>query len=539
VPASIELARAAFDRRSWREAYELLGAVEPLGLADLERLAIAAHLVGRDDDSATAWERAHLACLDAGDRERAARCAFWLSLALVLRGETARGTGWLARAERLVEGTGASCAARGFLLVVDFLQAIDDGDATTAYELAGRVVDIAHRCGDRDLLAFGLLGRGQASLALGEVARGLKLLDEVMVSVTADEVMPICAGITYCAVIEACVDAFDLRRAAEWTAALHDWCAAEPDLVPYRGQCLVHRSQVLQVHGDWAQAVAEAEQASTRLANPLHPALGTARYQQGELHRLRGELAEAAAAYRDAAELGRDPAPGSALLRLAAGDAGAARLAIRRMLAEATDLTRRPAVLAAAVEIHLSTGDVAAARAASDELADLAIVVDAPMLHAIADAAVGAVLVAGGAPGAALVALRRALTTWRALAAPYEMARVRAGIAMACRALGDEDAAELELDAARSTFERLGATSDLRGLDSLQAQPTPPPGHLTERELEVLRLVATGQTNQQIASELVISTHTVARHLQNIYVKLHLSSRAAATAYAYEHDLVR
>jgi DNA-binding NarL/FixJ family response regulator len=293
------------------------------------------------------------------------------------------------------------------------------------------------------------------------------------------------------------------------------------------------------VHGEWAQAVAEAEQASKRLADPLHPALGTARYPQGELHRLRGERAEAAAAYRDAAELGRDPAPGSALLRLATGDTDAASVAVRRMLAEAIDLTRRPAVLAAAVEIHLASGDVGAARAAGDELADLATVVDAPMLHAVSDAAAGAVLVAEGAPEAALVAVRRALTTWRALAAPYEMASVRVCIAMACRALGDDDAAELELDAARSTFERLGATPDLRRLDSLQAQPPPPPGHLTERELEVLRLVATGRTNRQIASELVISTHTVARHLQNIYVKLDLSSRAAATAYAYEHDLVR
>jgi DNA-binding NarL/FixJ family response regulator len=537
VPVAVQLARAAFDRRSWREAYELLAAAGPLPLDDLERLAIAAHLVGRDEESTAAWERAHLACLDAGDPERAARCAFWLSLGLILRGETARGTGWLARAERLVEGTGASCAARGFLLVAAFLAALGGGDAAMAYELAGRVVDIAQRCGDRDLLAFGVLGRGQASLALGEVSRGLKLLDEVMVSVTAGEVMPICAGITYCAVIEACVDAYDLRRAAEWTAALSDWCAAEPELVPYRGQCLVHRSQVLQVRGDWAQAAAEAAQASRRLAKPLHPALGTARYQQGELHRLRGELDEAAAAYREAAELGRDPAPGSALLRLAMGDAGAARVAIRRMLAEAGDLTGRPAVLAAAVEIDLACGDVAAARAARDELEQLAAVVNAPMLHAISDGATGAVLVSEGAPTAALVALRRAFEAWRALAAPYEMARVRVGIAAACRALGDHDAAELELDAARSTFERLGATPDLRRLDSLHTQPAPP-GHLTERELEVLRLVATGRSNREIASELVISVHTVARHVQNIYVKLHLSSRAAATAYAYEHDLL-
>ena len=539
MTAGAELGRAAFERRSWREAYEVLASVESLEVGDLERLAVAAYLVGRDDDSAAAWEQAFVACLEADDHERAARCAFWLALVLVLRGETARGTGWLARADRLIEGAGPGSAARGYLLVASFLEKIEAGDADEAAVLADRIVEIAERIADRDLLALGLLSRGQASLRLGEVAKGFRLLDEAMVSATSGEVSPIPAGIVCCAVIEACVECFDLRRATQWTDALSAWCSVQPDMVPYRGQCLVHRSQILQARGNWSEAVAEVGQASERLTDPFHPALGIARYQQAELHRLQGEFAEAAQAYQEAAELGRDPSPGLALLRLAMGEIEQARVAIRRMLVEAANVTTRPAVLAAAVEIYLAAGDVAAARTASDELSHLAGIVDAPMLHAIADGAAGSVLAAEGDAAAALTALRRALTTWGSLRVPYEMARVRLGIARACAALGDGDATALEVEAARATFERLGAAPDLRRLDVRAGEATSRPDSLTERELEVLRLLASGRTNREIADVLVISVHTVARHVQNIFLKLGLSSRAAATAYAYEHDLVR
>jgi DNA-binding CsgD family transcriptional regulator len=533
--AEVELGRAAFERRSWREAYELLAAQDTLGADDLERLAVAAHLVGEDGASDAAWTAAHQAHLAGGDPDRAARCAFWLAFTLLLRGETAHSSGWLARAERLVEDAGPTCAARGFLLVPAFLHALEGGEGTRALEMAEEIVVIARRCGDRDLLALGLLGSGQSSLVLGRIAGGLKLLDEAMVSVTTGEVGPIPAGIVYCAVIEACVDVFDLRRATEWTASLHEWCSAEPDLVPFRGQCLVHRSQLLQAHGEWAEAIVEAERAGERLADPLHPALGLAHYQQGELHRLRGELDEAAAAYRAAAELGRDPSPGVALLRLAAGDVDAAVTAIRRMLTENPHPPVRLPVLAAAVEIHLAAGDVADARAASDELTTFAEVIDTPLLHAIAEASAGAVLLAEGDADGALVSLRRAGAAWRALGMPYDVARARVGIARACLAVGDHDAAALELDAARTTFERLGARPDLERLANTPDRPASP---LTDRELEVLRLVATGRTNREIAAELVISEHTVARHLQNMFVKLGVSSRAAATAWAYEHDVV-
>jgi ATP/maltotriose-dependent transcriptional regulator MalT len=535
----LELGRQAFARRSWREAYERLAAAGSPEIDDLEHLAVAAYLVGRDEESTRAWEQAHLACLSAGDLDRAARNGFWLALTLALRGEMARSDGWRARGERLIEEAGPSCSARGYLLMAEFLDALMAGDPATAHQRAGGMVEIAHGCGDVDLLAFGLLGSGQSLLAMGDVDRGVRLLDEAMVSVTTGEVGPIAAGIIYCAVIEACADAFDVRRAAEWTEALHDWCASDPDLVPYRGQCMVHRSEVLQARGEWSAALMEAEQASVRLADPFHPALGVARYQEGELHRLRGEFEASAEAYRAAAELGRDPAPGVALLRLAEGDVDSAGIAIRRMLAEG-EPRHRPLVLAAAVEIHLARGDLDEARATSDELAGFADLVDMPLLHAIADGAAGAVLLAEGDPGGALVRLRRAGAAWRTLGIPYDAARARVRVAIACQALGDHAAAELEAGAARATFEHLGARPAIEWMESLagggdQAGNTLP---LTEREMEVLRLIATGRTNREIAAELVISVHTVSRHVQNIFLKLDLSTRAAATAYAYEHHLL-
>jgi len=383
------------------------------------------------------------------------------------------------------------------------------------------------------------LGRGQAALALGETTEGMKLLDEAMVAVATGEVSPIPAGIVYCAVIEACMDVFDLRRAAEWTQALDRWCAVQPDLVPYRGQCLVHRSQLLQAHGAWADALSEAERARRHLSEPAHPALGLALYQQGELHRLRGRFTEAERAYRAASRHGREPAPGLALLRLAEGRLEAAVPAIRRMVEESRGQLGYPTMLVACVEIMLAAGDVEEARSAVDELTKIADVVNAPLLHAMTAHAAGSVLLAEGDASAALGAVRQAHTGWRDLGMPYDAARARIRIGLACRALGDHDAAALDLDAARAVLEGLDAQPELATLARLTGSGRPArPGGLSERECEVLRQVAAGKTDREVAAALVISEHTVGRHLQNIFRKLGVSSRAAATAYAYEHGLV-
>jgi ATP/maltotriose-dependent transcriptional regulator MalT len=538
MATTVEEARKAFARQAWGDAYALLAAEDPLAADDLERLAVAAHLVGRDEASTRAWERAHHERARLGEHDRAAQCAVWLAIGLMLRGEMAQAAGWFARATRLLDEVGGDFAARGYLQVPLFLEVLGGGDHAAALGLADEIVATAKRFDDKDLLALGILARGQASLALGDIARGMNLLDEVMVAVATGDVSPIPAGIVYCAVIEACMDVLDLRRAAEWTEALDHWCDGQPDLVPYRGQCLVHRSQVLQAHGAWTEAVTEAERARKRLSEPAHPALGLALYQQGELHRLCGNVAEAERAYRAASEQGREPAPGFALLRLAERKLDAAVAAIRRMVEESRGQLTRPAMLAAFVEIMLVTGDVDAAREAAEELTTIADTIDVPLLHAVAAYETGSVLLAQGDLGSALASLRRARTWWHDLEMPYDVARARVQIGLACRALGDNDAADLELDGARVAFERLGARPDLDRLAALiqHGEQTRPAG-LTERECEVLRLVAAGSSNREIATALVISEHTVGRHVQNIFVKLRVSSRAAATAYAYEHGL--
>jgi DNA-binding CsgD family transcriptional regulator len=536
-------ARDAFDRAAWEDAYTLLSAAAragPLEPDDLRRLAVAALLTGRDADRDEAWERAHHAFLRAGDVPAAVRCAFWLGFNLLLRGEMARGGGWLARAQRQLESCGQDCVEQGYVLFPVGFQRLTTGDLAGAYATFAEVAAIADRFADPDLEALARHAQGRALLRMGDTPEGTRLLDEAMVSVTAGETSPMVAGTVYCSVIEACREVFDVRRAQEWTTALSEWCAAQPDLVPYRGQCLVHRSQLCQLHGDWREALDEVEQARARLSDPPgQPALGMAHYQLAELQRLRGEFQAAEDAYHTANEHGHLPQPGLALVRLAQGRVEAAVAAIRHAVGEAGgDRLARAPLLAGSVEIMLATGDVQAARAAADELAGFAEELAAPLLEATAAHALGAVLLAEGDARAALTALRRAWTRWWELKAPYETARVRVLIGLACQQFGDADSAEMEWNSARRTFEELGAVPDVERIDGLVPQPAKAPGGLTERELEALMLVAAGKTNREIAAELVISEHTVRRHLQNIFTKLDLTSRAAATAYAYEHGLV-
>jgi DNA-binding CsgD family transcriptional regulator len=526
-------------RHAWGDAFAELSAADReggLGLDDLERLAVAAYLVGADADSDDAWLRAHRECLRLGDVVRAARCAGWLAQGLLLRGEMARAGGWLARAERLLDEVRHDGVGRGYLLLPVALRSFEE-DPAAARATFKRAATIGVRFGDEDLTVYARTGEGRALIRMGETADGVALLDEVMVAVTAGEVSQVFAGLVYCAVIEACQEIFDVRRAREWTAALTSWCEAQPGLVAYRGQCLVYRAEIMLLHGAWGEAANEVNRACERLAG--RPAVGMAFYQRAEVHRLRGEFAEAEEAYRQAVQWGREPQPGLAMLRLAQGQVDTAAVAIRRVADEANVRVTRSQVLAAFVEIILAVGDLGAAGAAAEELAEIADDLGAPLLHAVSGHATGAVLLGEGDARAALVVLRRALAAWRELDAPYEAARTRVLIGLACRELGDRDAAGMELDAARSVFRQLGAARDLARVEALSpTMRTHAPMGLTGRELEVLALVATGKTNREIAAALVISEHTVARHVQHILAKLRVSSRTAASAFAFEHDLV-
>jgi DNA-binding NarL/FixJ family response regulator len=504
---------------------------------DLERLAVAAYMVGSDEACERAWLAAHHAWLRRGEAARAARCAFWQALGLFFRGELAPATGWVARGGRLLPESGGECVEHAWLRMLTALPRLFQGDADveSIFAEAGETAD---RLGDADASMFARLCRGSSLIRDGRAAEGMALLDEVMVSVTAGEVAPMLAGIAYCQVIALCHAVFDLRRAREWTEALTRWCDAQPDLVPFRGNCLVHRCEIFQLQGAWADARDSARRACESLAGPPSwDALGSAYYQLGEIQRLCGELVAAEQSYRSASQAGRDPEPGMSLLRLAQGRVDLASPAIRRAVDEARDPIARSRLLPACVEIMLEARDVEAARAAADELAAIAAQLDAAYLGALSAEASGAVLLAEGDPRESLTTLRTAHRSWRELDAPRQAARVRMLAGVACRELGDAAGAELEFEAARGVLEKLGARPDLDRLARLAESARP--GRLSRREGEVLALVAEGKTNRAIAGELFISEKTVARHVSNIFGKLGLSSRAEATAYAYQHGLVR
>jgi hypothetical protein len=363
--SALERGRQAFDRQEWAAAYELLRAADedaPLAPEDLERAGRAAYLTGRDEDCVALLERAFRERMRRGDAEGAALDGFWVIFGLTNRGEWARAGGWIGRARAAIDDGRRDCVARGYLLTPDALQALMGGEAERAYETFSEQREIGRRFADHDLLTLAGLGQGQALIAMGRIPEGIAVLDEVMVGVTGGETSPMITGLVYCGVIATCMDTFDPRRAREWTVALKHWCDAQPDLVPFRGQCIVHRAQIMQIQGAWLDALDELRQAFRRFTDTGHPAAGDALYEQAEVHRWRGDLDGAEQAYRQAATFGRDPQPGLALLRLAQGQVDAAWAGIRRALEETTERFRRPRLLRAAVEIALEAKDVDALR---------------------------------------------------------------------------------------------------------------------------------------------------------------------------------
>jgi DNA-binding CsgD family transcriptional regulator len=540
---ALDQGRRPFAREAWADVYARLSVDEQAGVLDaddFERMATAAYLIGRNGESTNALARAHDMYVSRCEPERAARCAFWLCFQFMSSGEVARGSGWLARGRRLLAECDQDCAEHGYLLVPDAIGRLARRELATALEMFTRAAAIGERLGERDLTAFGRLGQGRTLISLNRTAEGIALLDEMMLTVTGGELTPIASGVVYCAVIEACMEILDLRRAREWTNALSEWCDDHPDVVPFRGNCMVARAEILQLHGAWADAMHYTERACVQLALPAgQPGIGLAFYQLGELHRLRGDFRFAEDSYRKAAQWIRKPRPGMALLRLAEGRVDAAQAGIRRLMGEPGDARTRADVLSACAEIMTAVGDFPSARDAADELSTIAKDLDAPFLRAVAAQVEGAVLLAEDHVVRALEPLRRAWSVWQELEIPYQAARTRVLIGMACARMGDQDAVEMEFDAARCVFQHLGAVPDIARVDDLSARThSRPTGGLSAREIQVLRLVASGTTNRAIAAELFISEKTVARHVSNIFTKLRLSSRAAATAYAFKQGLV-
>ena len=421
------------------------------------------------------------------------------------------------------------------------IEQVISGNLAGAETTFGSAERIGERFSDADLTSLARQGRGRVLVARGRVSEGVALLDEAMVAVTAGELSPMVSGVVYCNVIAACFDMFDIQRAQAWTEALNQWCKSEPGVVPYRGDCLAYRAEILHLRGRWPEAIEEARRASESLATTSRSGSGIAAYAMAEVHRLQGDASAAEEAYRMASERGRAPQPGLALLRLAQGQRDAARAAIERVMAEPSHGRQRADVLAAAVEILLASNDAAGAGRAAGELRDMASTFDSTWLRAMSAAADGDVQFRAGRAREALAPLRAALTAWQDLDAPFLAARVQVTIGRACWALNDADGARMEWDNASRAFRQFGAAPALAEVEALIQQPSTidrsASGVLTAREVEVLRLIAQGKTNRAIARALDISEKTVARHVSNIFTKLDLSSRAAATAYAFTHRL--
>jgi DNA-binding CsgD family transcriptional regulator len=538
----LELGRESFRLRSWKDAYNHLydaDAEIPLSAEDLKLYAIAAHLTGKTSESNNIWLRAHSHYLNNGNIKHAVHCAFQLGFALFHQGEYARGGGWFARARTLLTDQPSDCAELGYLLLPIALQSLKEEDAACSLSTFEQAGQIGVRFKDNDLITLSLLGRGQALIMLKDIHAGISLLDEAMAAVDSGEVSPIYEGIIYCSVIESCLDIFDLKRAHEWTEALTEWCDAQPQLVPFRGECLVRRSEIMQMHGYWSKGIEEASRATEFLTKSISiPATGAAFYQLGEMHRLKGEFIKAEEAYRSAIQWGQIINPGLSLLRLEQGQIDIAKRSIEIALNEAKSLRNRFLLIPAYIEIMLTAGDIHAAEKAADELVNIANNLEVPIVKAWSAKSYGMILWHKGEYEESLAQLRSAYSIFTQLNVPYELARVRVLIGKSYQALEDSGRALMEYEAAKTTFHQLGAIPDIMLVDSLLKEKQSTRHGLSRREMEVLCQVALGITNKAIADELYISERTVERHVSNIFIKLDVSSRSAITAYAYRHNLI-
>ena len=541
VVAELALGRQAFEERSWATAYERLAAVDPSALGEADRLALgtAAFLSGDRDAADRAYQESYRHHIDSGSTLAAARDTFWLGMLHNMGGNPAIGGGWVARGARLLHDAPSDAVEHGYQAVHEMFRHIFAGEFSAALEVSERIAETGQRCREANLVALGLSAQGRLLIYGGRVPEGLALLDEAMVGLNDPDVSPVIAGHVYCSMVEGCQEIADYRRMTEWTTLLTRWCQVQPDLVPFTGQCAVHRAQIMRWRGALPEALDELRLALARyVAEGGTPAAGLAHYERGEVLRVQGDYAGAAAAYEEAAALGRDPQPGLALLTLAKGRVPAAVAMVRRLMDETPDPVHRSGHLPAAVEVFLAAGELDAARLAADELTSVAASFGCESLEASGAFGQGSVsLAAGDADGAAeaLHHLRHAWKVWIQLGARYEAAWARVQIGVACRVLGDEESALSELGVAGRTFAEIGAAPARAEVERLLGRTLP--DGLSAREAEVLRLVASGQSNGQIAAALFLSQKTVERHLSNIFAKTGVTSRTAAAAYAFEHNL--
>jgi DNA-binding CsgD family transcriptional regulator/tetratricopeptide (TPR) repeat protein len=533
-------ARAEFERGEWASALDRWRGVDPGSLRgdDLTSAAEAAELLGRPRESLDLYRRAYEERMAAGDVEGAARCTFHLAMICATTGDTSASAAWVGRGDRLLGSLPDGSVEVGYLSFARMFGHLRAGRFEEAAACAAEATDRGRAHGDHALVAMGLGSQGRLAIYGGRVPPGLALLDESMLEVGSGAVAPVTLGHVYCTAIEGGQEVSDVDRVAEWTGLLQEWCESHPDLVVFTGQCSLHRSQILRARGAWPQALDELDAAIERYERSgAVDAVGQAAYERGDLHRLLGDLDAADRSFALSAERGVDPQPGLAELWLERGDATAAVAAVRRVLAESAGVVARARILPGVTRVLAATGDAEGARRAAEELELVADGFGCDPLRAEAALSSGIAHHVAGDPLGALPYLRKARQLAGRSDLPYLAARARAVSGLALRDAGDPESAAHELSAARDALSALGAVADLRRLDGGDGGPERP-GGLTEREVEVLRLVAAGHANARIAAELVLSERTVARHLSNIFTKLDVGSRTAAAAYAFEHGLV-
>ena len=518
---------------SWREVRDRLSAVDASTLdgGSLDLLADAHFWTDDPGRSIEIRRDAYRVHVSAGADGEAAAAAWRLFFDHWLVGQQAPALGWLERCRRHVDVAG-DAVLRGWLDIADADRAAATGDGGAALEFATAARRRA--AGDADLRAMALQAEGRALIALGDREAGVRRLDEAMVAVVNAELHPLFVGWVYCNTVSACYAIADLRRAEEWSVAANRWCEQLEDGLMYPGLCRVYAVEIALLRGDWVRATTDAARACDELVAFDPRYAGAAFRLVADLHRLRGELADAERAYRRAHELGADPQPGLALLDLARGRRGDAIRAIGSAGGPAaTQPLQRAIVLDALVTIGFAADDADLVGRAADELIELSTHEELPVVAAFAAAADGVRHLHRGHLVAAQERLRRAVQMFVEQRLPFEAARRRLDVADVALRAGDAASAELELAAATPVLEQLDARLELGRAHALRGAPAG--GLLTRRELDVLELVAQGATDTAIARRLSISPHTVARHMTNIRTKLGVASRAAATASAIEH----
>ena len=511
-----------------------------LEINDLEQLAWAAGISAQDREMLAALERVYAYHSANEDHEQSARAAFWCGLRNMQIGEVGLGAGWLQRAAKHAEQTAPDSVQRGYLLLTQVYMYREKGAYETAIEVADRAIAIGETGDEPDLIALAGSMKGGILFRLGRIDEGYVPIDEAMLLANSQRLSPVVSGVVYCEIVGSCCRVLEMVRAREWTAILTDWCRRNPQAKAFNGVCQVHRAEVLQLEGNWSEAFAEAERAGRGLSGTTEQtAMANAAYRRGEILRLRGEFEKSDAEYRLAGEIGIDPQPGMALLRLAQGRREEATAAIRRALETAGDIPRKTALLPAGIEIFIACGDLDSAERLCGETSDIAEIFGTEILARVADQGHGSLALALGEFGNSIAALTRAQRYWSEFGAPYVVARLRVDIARAYAELGDFESAEREFDAAKRTFQDLGAAPDLARIHEIRTgSKGTAADNLTARERHVLSMVADGSTNREIAEELRLSPKTVNRHVENIFGKLGVSSRAAAVAKALKTRLI-